>query len=134
MSGKSAVVGSLAIASAMLAGVMRAAEVPTDRDDMGATALMRASAVSPVSDMRVLLDKGADPNTTSAGGASALMWATGDPAKVGLLLDRGATVDATTKDGDTAFVTAARIRPPRRSSKPSCCESRITNILRSVSC
>jgi ankyrin repeat protein len=108
MTGKVAVVGSLVIAGAILAGVMRAAEAPTGRDDMGATALMRASAVSTLSDVRVLLDKGADPNAISNGGATALMWATGDPAKVRLLLDRGANAHATTKDGDTALVTAAR--------------------------
>jgi ankyrin repeat protein len=109
MTDKVAVAGSLVIAGAVLAGVMRAAEPPpTGRDDMGATALMRASAVSALSDVRVLLDKGADPNAVSSGGATALMWSTGDPAKVRLLLDRGATANVTTKDGDTALVTAAR--------------------------
>ena len=36
------------------------------------------------------------------------MWGTGDTAKVRLLLERGAEVNAKTKDGTTALVTAAR--------------------------
>ena len=47
-------------------------------------------------------------NAANALGATALMWGTGDAAKVRLLLERGASVNAKTKDGVTALVTAAR--------------------------
>jgi ankyrin repeat protein len=87
---------------------MRAADPPSDRDDIGATPLIRAAALSTPSRVRELLDAGADPNATTNAGATALMWATGDATKLRLLLDHGAAVNAATKDGDTALVTAAR--------------------------
>jgi ankyrin repeat protein len=37
--------------------------------------------------MKFRLDRGADPNAQKPLGATALMWAAGDPAKVKLLLD-----------------------------------------------
>ena len=42
--------------------------------------------------MRLLLDKGADVNARNAAGATALMWAATDLAKVRVLVDRGAEV------------------------------------------
>ena len=58
--------------------------------------------------VRILLDAGAEVNGSGNNGATALMWGTGDSAKVRLLLERGAAVNAKTKDGTTALVTAAR--------------------------
>src|SRR6266545_1816383 len=77
-------------------------------DDSGATALMHAAAFASPESMRILLEAGADVGASSSGGATALMWATGETAKVQLLLDRGAAVNARLKDGTTALVTAAR--------------------------
>lgn len=88
--------------------LLKAGTDPNTRDDIGATALMHAAALSSEQCLRVLLDGGADVNATSNGGATALMWATSDVAKVRVLLDRGAAVNARMKDGTTALVTAAR--------------------------
>ena len=46
-------------------------------------------------------------------GATALMWGTGDAAKVRLLLERGASVNEKTKDGVTALVDRRPAREPR---------------------
>src|SRR5262245_14156305 len=91
-----------------LLGVLGAVHAQDDRDEVGATPLMRAVATSSAQRVRELLGSGADPNARSNGGATALMWATGDIAKVRLLLDYNAGINATTKDGDTALLTAAR--------------------------
>ena len=88
-------------------GLLASAD-PNTRDDVGATALMHAAAFSSIDTMRLLLDRGADVNASTKNGATALMWATGDAAKVRLLLDRGATATAMAKDGTTALVAAAR--------------------------
>lgn len=56
--------------------------------------------------LRVLLDVRADVNASSKTGATALMWATGDGARVLLLLERGADVNASMRDGTTAFAAA----------------------------
>jgi ankyrin repeat protein len=108
MSRKVIAAGFVGLATALALGVFGAVRAQEARDEIGATALMRAVATLPAQRVRELLDSGADPNATSNGGATALMWATGDLIKVRLLLDRGAAVNAKTKDGDTALVTAAR--------------------------
>ena len=78
------------------------------RDDIGATALMHAAALSSPEIVRTLIEARADVNASARSGATALMWATGNVANVRLLLDRGAAVNARMKDGTTALVTAAR--------------------------
>ena len=103
-----AIVGLAVLAGALAAAGIRASGAPDDRDDIGATPLIRAAAFSTSARVRELLDAGADPNLTTNGGATALMWATGDATKVRLLLDHRAAVNAATMDGDTALVTAAR--------------------------
>jgi ankyrin repeat protein len=81
---------------------------PNVRDDIDATALMNSAAFAPLDCVRALLDKGAGVNAVTKRGASALMWATSDRAKVQLLLERGANLDTKTADGTTALVSAAR--------------------------
>jgi ankyrin repeat protein len=56
---------------------------------------------------RLLLDHGADHNGQNRLGATALMWAAGDPAKVKLLLDHDARVNIRAKSGRTALIIAA---------------------------
>ncbi len=66
-----------------------------DREDVAGTAL--------------LLDAGADPGEPNGRGETALHWAVWrdrSPALVGLLLARGAPIDARRIDGRTAFVMA----------------------------
>ncbi len=59
-------------------------------------------------DLKKLLDSGFDPNAaTKAGGTTALMLAAPDVAKMKLLLDRGAKVDARSKDRYSALLVAA---------------------------
>src|ERR1700741_131199 len=65
----------------------------------GATPLMNAAAFGSLETMRLLIEKGADVNGRNTGGATALMWAVSDFAKVRLLVDRGADVNIATNSG-----------------------------------
>jgi len=89
----------------------------------GATPLMRAARTNDVAVMRLLLEAGADPNTTLPDGTTVLMIAAGQglgpprgdgprirvPTEAGaveavtMLLDRGAPINATNKAGNTAL-------------------------------
>jgi hypothetical protein len=70
----------------------------------GATPLMHAAAIGSLDALQLLLDKGADVNARNAAGATALMWAATDLAKVrvparplfAVLLARLATIRAPT--------------------------------------
>lgn len=73
----------------------------------GATPLMYAAAVGSVDAMARLIDAGANVNAVNSGGATALMWAATDLAKVRLLLERGADAKAVAKSGKTALALAA---------------------------
>ena len=73
----------------------------------GVTPLMYAAALGSLDTMRLLLDKGADINARSAVGATALMWAAADAAKVRLLVERGADVKIVSESGRTALLLAA---------------------------
>lgn len=78
-------------------GLLRAKAALNTTDESGASPLMYAALYADVSTMRLLLDQGANPNHADNSGATALMWAVPDEAKVRLLLDRGAAVNATSK-------------------------------------
>ena len=86
-----------------------AAGAPLDAvDESGSTALMYAALYSDVSTMRLLLDRGANANHSDNAGATALMWAISDPAKVSLLVQRGANVNAVASlTGRTPLLIAA---------------------------
>jgi ankyrin repeat protein len=74
----------------------------------GATPLMNAAAFGTIDMVRLLLEQGADPNGKSIAGATALMWAVTDLAKVQLLLARGADVNAVSQNtGRSALILAA---------------------------
>jgi len=73
----------------------------------GTTPLMQAALYGDVESVRLLLDKGADPNLRNEAGATALMWAVNDLEKTRLLLDRGADVNARSEDSRTALLIAA---------------------------
>ena len=95
--------------TAKVSALLKSGADPNQRHEMGATALMYAAAFSTEECVRILLDAGAEVNGSSGNnGATALIWGTGDSAKVRLLLERGAAVNAKTKDGTTALVTAVR--------------------------
>jgi ankyrin repeat protein len=77
-------------------------------DNTGSTALMYAAVYADVASMRLLLEKGADPSYANQAGATALMWAIPDEAKVRLLIERGARVNAvSTATGRTPLLIAA---------------------------
>lgn len=74
-------------------------------------ALVMAVNASNLTGARGLLDRGADPNARSFDGneVPVLMIAAmrSNPELVELLLDRGAKVDASAREGDTALIEAA---------------------------
>ncbi len=57
--------------------------------------------------VRLLLNYGADPDAANAMGATALIWAVGDPAKAQMLIEYGANVNAKSALGRTALLVAA---------------------------
>ncbi len=64
------------------------------KDADGTPALMAAALFANADCVKVLLDHGANPNIGNAVGATPLMWAIPDLAKVKLLLEHGADVNA----------------------------------------
>jgi ankyrin repeat protein len=68
---------------------------------------MDATAFGSTDAVKLLLDRGADPNAKNAFGATALMWAAGDIEKVRLLVGKGADVNARSNIGRTPLLIAA---------------------------
>src|SRR5579872_1425263 len=64
------------------------------RDGDGVPALMSAVLFARADCVRLLLDRGADPEAATKTGATALMWAVPNLEKVKLLVDHGANVNA----------------------------------------
>lgn len=75
----------------------------------GSTPLMYAALYGDSAEMRLLLDKGADPNARNDAGATALMWAVDDLEKVRLLVEHGAGVNAKSDDGRTPLMIASGV-------------------------
>ena len=73
----------------------------------GMTPLMHAAVSGSPEAMKMLLDKGASPNTSNTAGVTALMMSVTDIDKVNLLLAKGADVNAVTKRGRSALLLAA---------------------------
>ena len=77
-------------------------------DGNGTPALMSATLFGDAAAVKLLLDRSADPNATNKAGATALMWAMPELAKVKLLVARGANVNARSADlGLTPLLVAA---------------------------
>jgi ankyrin repeat protein len=72
----------------------------------GTSPLMYAALYGDANSLRLLLDKGADPNARNDAGATALMWAVDDPEKTRVLLDRGADANARSDDSRTPLLLA----------------------------
>ena len=77
------------------------------RGSGGTSPLMYAALYGDANALRLLLEKGADPNARNDAGATALMWAVDDPDKTRLLLERGADANARSDDGRTPLLLAA---------------------------
>jgi ankyrin repeat protein len=75
-------------------------------DRHGTTPLMDAAAIGSTDTVKLLLDRGADPNAKNAFGATPLMWAAGDIEKVRLLVGKGANVNARSNIGRTPLFIA----------------------------
>lgn len=73
----------------------------------GVPLIMQAALHGNTSVVKLLLDRGANPNKTNPLGATALHWAAGDPAKVTLLLAAGADPNAKSNLGRTPLLIAA---------------------------
>src|SRR5579864_173424 len=83
----------------------------------GATPVMYAAIHGSEDCVRFLLEHGADPNVRNGAGATALMWAAGDPGKVRLLLARGAQVNVASEDGRTPLMIAAHYQDAAASAR-----------------
>ena len=94
--------------SAQVRRMIQAGAPVTAVDDFDSSALMYAALYADLHTVRFLLDKGSDPNHADKSGATALMWAIPDEAKVRLLIDRGAQVNAVSPStGRTPLLIAA---------------------------
>ncbi len=78
------------------------------RDEDGQTPLMLAAQVGGTESVRLLLERGADPNITNKAGVTPLLRAATEPAKVRLLLEHGARPDVPSALGHTPLMLAAR--------------------------
>ena len=88
--------------------IIRSGASPNVKDEFNTSALMYAAVYSDIDTMRLLLDRGADPNHADNSGATALMWSIPDEGKSRLLIERGANVNATSKlTGRTPLLIAA---------------------------
>ena len=77
---------------------------PNATRESGETPLMTAARLGQVRLMEFLLRRGADPNAREKHfGQTALMWAVGNPEAVRLLLDRGASIEPTTRAWDVQY-------------------------------
>jgi ankyrin repeat protein len=81
------------------------------RDRHQETPLMYAAYVGSLDAMNLLLREGAGVDLQSQSGATALIWAATDLAKVRLLIEHGANVNLATKRRRTALLVAAMSDP-----------------------
>jgi ankyrin repeat protein len=94
------------------AGTLRSAQAngmdSNAYDENGTPALMLAALYANADCLRLLLERGADPNASNEAGATALHWAVPDLAKVRLLVAKGANVNARSSNaGRTPLLVAA---------------------------
>ncbi len=84
------------------------------KDHAGETPLHHAAGFGNLATLKLLLDKGADPNGCDRRKSTPLFWALYEEPKVRLLLDGGAKVDAKSVEGRTVLYQAAVMGDPAR--------------------
>jgi len=78
---------------------------------------MEKAMFGTVDELKAQLAAGLDPNSKTADGTTLAMMVAYDPAKLKLLIDRGADVTAKAKTGNTALMVAATYRGTAESVK-----------------
>jgi ankyrin repeat protein/mono/diheme cytochrome c family protein len=84
-------------------------EVVKGKDEGGSTALHHAAGYGPITNVELLINKGADVNAKNRRGSTPLHWAIHDDAKVRLLLVKGADVNTKQAQGRTPLFLAAML-------------------------
>ena len=90
-----------------------------DKDNSGATALIRAVEDGPIVAIRALVEAGADVNVQTATGYSALLVALGAnhrDGRIEYLIEHGADVKAHDKEGQTALMLAIGSGYPKQAA------------------
>jgi len=82
-------------------------ELVKSHDHAGSTPLHHAAGFGTLATMKLLLEKGADPNAANRRKSTPLFWGIHDQAKVRLLLERGADANARNVDDRTLVYQAA---------------------------
>jgi ankyrin repeat protein len=90
-----------------LTGLLTAGAGINAKDDRGITPLMYTAWVGSADAMKLLLDRGADPNVINSSGSTALMLSVTELTKVRLLVNAGANVNVVSTRGRTALFLAA---------------------------
>ena len=84
-------------------------EAVMGKDEGGSTALHHAAGYGPLTNLELLLNKGADVNAKNRRSSTPLHWAIHDEAKVRLLLSKGADVNTRQAEGRTPLFLAAML-------------------------
>ncbi len=92
---------------AWLRGAVMTPGFADQRDGRGNGPLLWAAAYGSAAALEILLDAGADPNQANSLGITPLIAAATEPAKVKLLLAKGAKVEAKSQIGQQALTVAA---------------------------
>src|SRR5579859_3670811 len=88
-------------------GLRRAAGNPNVVSSLGEAPLHYAATFGSVDSVRVLLERGADPNARNRSGATPLISGAYNFEKARLLVEKGADVNAHSQNGVTPLMVAA---------------------------
>jgi ankyrin repeat protein len=90
-------------------GLRRAAANPNVVSGLGETPLHYASTFGSADSVRILLERGADPNARNRAGATPLIYGAYNFEKARLLVEKGADVNAHAQNGSTPLMIAASV-------------------------
>src|SRR5579871_4838209 len=97
------------IRSGDLEGLRRAAADPNLVSSLGETPLHYAATFGSAETVRLLLERGSDPNARNRAGATPLIYGAYSFEKARLLVERGADVNARSQNGTTPLMIAASV-------------------------